>query len=44
MLHDNKRTLARYNSLFDNQQYSAIAERIAADLRVPCVRFVSRTV
>lgn len=27
--------LKRYNSLFDNQQYSAIAERIAADLRVP---------
>lgn len=27
--------LKRYNSLFDNAQYSAIAERIAADLRVP---------
>ena len=27
--------LKRYNSLFDNRQYSAIAERIAADLRVP---------
>lgn len=27
--------LKRYNSLFDNQQYSAIAERIALDLRVP---------
>lgn len=27
--------LKRYNSLFDNQQYSAIAERIAVDLRVP---------
>ena len=27
--------LKRYNSLFDNTQYSAIAERIAADLRVP---------
>ena len=28
-------TLKRYNSLFNNAQYSAIAERIAADLRVP---------
>lgn len=28
--------LKRYNRLFDNQQYSAIAERIAVDLRVPC--------
>lgn len=27
--------LKRYNSLFDNRQYSGIAERIAADLRVP---------
>lgn len=27
--------LKRYNSLFDNHQYSAIAERIAADLRAP---------
>lgn len=27
--------LKRYNSLFDNQQYSAIAEHIAADLGVP---------
>jgi hypothetical protein len=27
--------LKRYNSLFDNQQYSVIAERIAVDLRVP---------
>nr|WP_281721324.1 hypothetical protein [Nitrosomonas nitrosa] len=27
--------LKRYNSLFDNQQYSAIAERIAVDLRAP---------
>lgn len=27
--------LKRYNSLFDNAQYSAIAERVAADLRVP---------
>jgi hypothetical protein len=26
--------LKRYNSLFNNQQYSAIADRIAADLRV----------
>lgn len=25
--------LNRYNRLFDNQQYSAIAERIAVDLR-----------
>lgn len=27
MLHDNKLALARYNSLLNNQQYSAIAER-----------------
>lgn len=27
--------LKRYNSLFDNQQYNAIAEHIATDLRVP---------
>lgn len=27
--------LKRYNNLFDNAQYSAIAERIAVDLRVP---------
>lgn len=27
--------LKRYNILFDNQQYSAIAEHIAADLRAP---------
>lgn len=27
--------LNRYNSLFDNQQYSAIAEYIAVDLRTP---------
>ena len=34
MLHDNKHALARYNSLFDNQQYQAIALSIADDLRV----------
>jgi len=34
MLHDNKHALARYNSLFDNQQYQAIAHSIADDLRV----------
>ena len=27
--------LNRYNRLFDNQQYSAIADRIAVDLRAP---------
>jgi len=27
--------LSRYNRLFDNQQYSAIADRIAVDLRAP---------
>jgi hypothetical protein len=27
--------LNRYNTLFDNQQYGAIADRIAVDLRAP---------
>ena len=34
MLHDNQHALARYNSLFDNQQYQAIAHSIADDLRL----------
>lgn len=34
MLHNNQHALARYNSLFDNQQYQAIAHSIADDLRV----------
>lgn len=33
MLHDNTQALARYNSLFNNQQYQAIAAQLAIDLR-----------
>jgi hypothetical protein len=33
MLHDNTQALDRYNSLFNNQQYQAIADRLAVDLR-----------
>lgn len=33
MLTDNRQALDRYNKLFNNQQYQAIAERLAADLR-----------
>lgn len=33
MLHDNIQALARYNSLFNNQQYQAIAAQLAIDLR-----------
>jgi hypothetical protein len=32
MLHDNTQALARYNSLFNNQQYQAIAAQLAIDL------------
>lgn len=31
---NNKQALARYNGLFDNQQYQAIARSLAGDLRV----------
>lgn len=33
MLHDNTQALTRYNSLFNNQQYQAIAGQLAIDLR-----------
>jgi hypothetical protein len=34
MLHDNTQALARYNNLFNNQQYQAIAGQLAIDLRM----------
>lgn len=34
MIHDNTQALARYNSLFNNQQYQAIAGQLAIDLRL----------
>jgi hypothetical protein len=34
MLHDNTQALARYNSLFNNQQYQAIAAQLAIDLHL----------
>ena len=34
MLQDNTQALARYNSLFNNQQYQAIAGQLAIDLRL----------
>jgi len=34
MLQDNHHALARYNRLFDNQQYQAIANQLAIDLQV----------
>lgn len=33
MIPDNTQALARYNSLFNNQQYQAIAAQLAIDLR-----------
>lgn len=34
MIHDNTQVLALYNSLFNNQQYQAIADQLAIDLRL----------
>ena len=34
MFHDNTQALARYNSLFNNQLYQAIAAQLAIDLRL----------
>ena len=35
MSHDNTQAIERYNRLFDNARYQAIADSLAADLRVP---------